>query len=307
MTHSRHARFRALFVLSLAVAAACASSNVGSSDSGGNPSRGGAGGGSNDGGGGRSTAAPADTSGTPTHGDASDLRPDADGKPPGPQPAVGERFSLQPALRARWMGTRRSSTVENGTVIMTGAFIANTFGGPNGHSVRLAVKPGRDYILEYKIRFDGAFDWSLGGKIPGLAGGDAPSGCISTTGLGFSARMMWRQNGKLIGYVYDNDQSNPCGTAIDASNYSFTANKWFAVKERVKLNTGTANNGTMQVWIDGAQVINRSNFAFMNEGADRRIDQVMFQAFYGGSTSNWAPSRNTTISFADVFVTLLAE
>ncbi|HEY0712668.1 MAG TPA: hypothetical protein VGF45_08345, partial [Polyangia bacterium] len=155
--------------------------------------------------------------------------------------------------------------------------------------------------------FDGNFDWSLGGKIPGLAGGDAPSGCVQTTGNGFSARMMWREQGKLIGYIYDNDQANRCGTAIGASNYSFTANKFFAIKERVKLNTGTTNNGIMQVWIDGQQVINRSNFAFMNEAPDRRIDEVMFQSFYGGSTTDWAPSRDTTISFSDVFVTLVAE
>ena len=220
---------------------------------------------------------------------------------------LGLRTSLQPALAARWMGTRRSTRMEGDLFVMTGVFLPGQIGGASGHTFHLRIRPGREYLLEYKIRFDGDFDWSLGGKIPGLAGGNSPSGCVTTNGLGFSARLMWREVGKLIGYLYDNNQVNRCGTALGASNYSFTANRWFTIKQRVKLNTGMVGDGIYQVWVDDRLVINRSNIEYMNVAPNLLIDQVMFETFYGGSTPDWAPSRETSISFADVFVTLVAE
>ena len=239
-----------------------------------------------------------------------DPRTDAPGADAGASSApapVGARRSLQSALAARWVGTRRSTRMEDGLFVMTGVFLPGQIGGASGHSVHLTLPPGREYLLEYKIRFDGDFDWSLGGKIPGLAGGNAPTGCVTTDGLGFSARLMWREVGKLIGYLYDNNQVNRCGTALGASGFFFTASRWFDVKQRVKLNTAMTGNGIYQVWVDDRLVINRSDIEYMNEAPNLRIDELIFQSFYGGSTPDWAPSRETSISFADVFVTLVAE
>ena len=75
--------------------------------------------------------------------------------------------------------------------------------------------PGREYVFEYRIRFDAGFDFSRGGKIPGPGGRDAPSGCQTSTGTGFTARQMWREQGRLIGYIYDMDQRGDCGNAVE--------------------------------------------------------------------------------------------
>ena len=45
----------------------------------------------------------------------------------------------------------------------------------------------------------------------------------------------------------------------------------------------------------------------MNESPTARIDVVLFHSFFGGSTQDWAPSRNVTISFAEPYATLVAE
>lgn len=254
-------------------------------------------------------AAPRDTGGplasdaatSPPSGDAG-ATPSADAGPAG----VGTRVSLHDDLVARWTGERKSMTMEGGTTIFTGVFNANEFGGPQGHNVRLKISPGREYLFEYRIRFDGNFPFSRGGKIPGLAGASAPTGCVTVTGTGFSARMMWRENGKLIGYTYDIDQSTECGNAIQ-TGFNFTPNQWHSMKERVKLNTGRNHDGILQVWVDDRMVINRSNMAWMNETATNRIDVVLFHSFFGGSTQDWAPSRQCSISFADPYVTKLGE
>ena len=243
-------------------------------------------------------------------GGGTDATAPADSSPPGDAGngtnTVGMRYSLRQTVATEWVGTRRSIKMEDGMMVFTGVFQANQFGGPQGHNERLQIRPGREYIFEYKIRFDTGYDFSRGGKIPGLAGASAPTGCVTTNGSGFSARSMWRQGGALIGYLYDNNQSQACGTGI-TTNFRFTIGRWHDFKQRVRLNTGNGNNGILQIWVDGAMVIDRSNISYMNTGGSNRIDQVLFHSFFGGSTQDWAPSRNCSISFAEPWVTLVEE
>jgi hypothetical protein len=79
------------------------------------------------------------------------------------------------------------------------------------------------------------------------------------------------------------------------------------MKMRVKLNTGRARDGVFQTWIDDRQVINRTNVAWMIEAPDRRIDDVMLDFFFGGSTADWAPRRDCSLSFSDFYLTRLAD
>jgi hypothetical protein len=251
---------------------------------------------------------PRDMGGLP---DAAAGAPDRTPTPPfNPNAPIGnvinERTNLRDAIVPRWTEEGRSVVMEGESTVFKMAFKANEFGGAAGHTARVKLTPGKEYLFEYRIRFDGSFPWTKGGKIPGLAGGSAPTGCVSTDGSGFSARMMWREGGEMFGYLYDNSQSNDCGNYL-ATNVSFAANRWHAIKQRVKLNTGSSANGILQLWFDGTMVLNRSNLAYMNESATNRIDMAFFQAFFGGSTSDWAPARNCTMSFSDLFVTLLAQ
>jgi hypothetical protein len=231
-----------------------------------------------------------------------DAAPAADAAPP----AMGTRTSLRDALANVWKGARETILMEGDVMVFRGVYQAGQIGGPSGHNKRLSLKPGRDYLLEYRIRFDSGFDFSRGGKIPGLAGATAPTGCVTQAGDGFSARMMWRQQGALIGYTYDNDQSTECGNG-HPTGFRFGVGQWYAMKERVKINTGTAHNGVLQIWVDDKLVLDQSNLSYMNEAANRRIDVVLFHSFFGGSTNDWAPSRDVSISFSEVYATLLAE
>lgn len=66
--------------------------------------------------------------------------------------------------------------------------------------------------FQYRVMFDPGFIWVKGGKLPGLAGSDKPTGCIDNgTFDGFSARLMWRENGAVYGYFYYPDKSEKCG------------------------------------------------------------------------------------------------
>jgi hypothetical protein len=219
---------------------------------------------------------------------------------------VGVRVSLHEVLAARWTGERRSIAPEGDTVVFKGLFEAGKFGGREGHTVQLKLRPGREYLFEYRIRFDRDFPWTKGGKIPGLAGGTAPTGCVAADGGGFSARMMWQAGGRLVGYVYDLDQRGNCGNVLD-TGFTFKTGQWYSIKQRAKINSGGKHDGVLQVWVDDHMVINRTDLAYMDESPTNRIDRVLFHSFFGGSTQAWAPSRECSISFADPYVTMLAE
>ena len=56
-----------------------------------------------------------------------------------------------------------------------------------------------DYTIEYEIRFDLGFPWSKGGKVPGFSGGVGyTGGAPAWDGDGFSVRLMWREDGRII-------------------------------------------------------------------------------------------------------------
>jgi hypothetical protein len=244
------------------------------------------------------TAAPAGDTAAPPPGDAGTE---------GPAFAVGVRTSMIPDLTKAWTRVRETITEENGVKVFTGVFEANKFGGPQGHTHRLPLKPAHEYLFEYKVRFNDDFPFMRGGKLPGLAGGNAPTGCVDTDVNGFSARQMWRTGGQLVAYLYDQDQGGDCGNNITTS-LNFKTKQWYALKQRVKLNTARNHDGELQISVDGQMLIDRKNLEFMSVGPPANlINVILFHAFFGGSTQDWAPTRQCSLSYSEPFVTLLAE
>jgi hypothetical protein len=46
---------------------------------------------------------------------------------------------------------------------------------------------------------------------------------------------------------------------------------------------------------------------WMREAPDRRIDKVFLDFFFGGSTADWSPNRDCSITFTDMFATRVAD
>lgn len=194
------------------------------------------------------------------------------------------------------------------------------FGTSNsGGQASLTVAPRDEYFISYYVRFSDDFSWgntSEGGKLPGLAGGARCSGCATCTGTnGFTARLMWRQGGKAVVYLYHlNKQQPPCGDNyeifVDGKNFNFQKGKWHKVSQRVKVNTGTNKNGEVEMWIDDKQtqlklydgtfVDKLTSIQFVNNGD--KVDALYFSTFHGGSNSGWAPTVDSYIWFDDVVI-----
>lgn len=76
-------------------------------------------------------------------------------------------------------------------------------GGAGFYSDPPSLQGADRACLSYMVRFPADFDFVRGGKLPGLYGGEAPSGGEEVDGVnGFSMRLMWREEGEGELYPY---------------------------------------------------------------------------------------------------------
>jgi len=156
-----------------------------------------------------------------------------------------------------------------------------------------------ELYVSYDMKFSENFEFVAGGKLPGLCGYNVTQeprdGCNTGGGFptgydGWSARGMWRADGKLENYMYHADQFYEYG---DDEYWSSNAvpGKWHTVQHRIVLNSVGAANGIVEAWIDGVQVLRSTNILF-RKTEDIGINLFYFSTFYGGADSSWAPASD---------------
>ncbi len=179
------------------------------------------------------------------------------------------------------------------------SYLAGEVGPSNSGGQFFAFLPAEEeYYLEYYIKFDDNFDFQLGGKLPGLSGGESNSGGNKPSGDGWSARLMWRESGKLVVYLYHMDQPTSYGEDFDLNRFAIPG-QWHRITQRIKINTGNNNDGILQVWFDGELALLRTDIRYRNND-QAPVDHLFFSTFYGGNTSEWAPDRDGFIYFDDL-------
>ena len=173
--------------------------------------------------------------------------------------------------------------------------------GEGGAQFVVKLAPADEYWLGYRLRFAQGFDFGKGGKLPGLSSGGLKfsGGNIPKNGEGWTARYMWREDGRLILYVYHAGMSGPWGDGMSV-NARIQPDTWHALVQHVRLNTGSESNGLLEVWFDGSNAFSRSNLQF-RLGTKGAIDSFAFSTFHGGNTDDWR-CRTESFAFFDDFV-----
>ena len=185
----------------------------------------------------------------------------------------------------------------------------NTFGNENGGAqFKVYLDQAYDDLyLAYDFHLRPDFMFVRGGKLPGFAGGDANTGGEIPDGTdGWSARMMWRESGNLVQYVYHPDMPASMGEDFfyqnaDASPVSISTGVWHTVVHRIKMNAPGSSNGVMQAWFDGVKVLDQSGMRFRDIDA-LGIDMFYFSTFFGGSDASWSAARAEYILFDNIRV-----
>ncbi|WP_417616071.1 polysaccharide lyase [Oceanisphaera sp.] len=155
-----------------------------------------------------------------------------------------------------------------------------------GGIIKSSIVKKNNYSFSFDIRFDSRFPWSKGGKIPGLSGGKGyTAGNPAWNGDGFSIRIMWREGGRLIPYVYHMDQPGKYGDTFGSTIGYINSKKKFNIKYWVKLNNGNKKDGILKIFIDNILRFEKRNIRFKND--DSKIDTAHISVFPGGGTDDW--------------------
>jgi hypothetical protein len=133
-------------------------------------------------------------------------------------------------------------------------------------------------------------------------GGDSADGAISCSGGSrnnkcFSARLMWRTDGKGEMYTYlppkykANDkvcsvkpfsECNPTyGASVGRGSFDFKTGAWTTIATRVLLNDAGKENGEIELYAAGKSLFKVTGLVLRDADAGR-IRGLMMQTFFGG-------------------------
>tara|TARA_Y100001970_G_scaffold236774_1_gene296768 strand:- start:1960 stop:2748 length:789 start_codon:yes stop_codon:yes gene_type:complete len=156
----------------------------------------------------------------------------------------------------------------------------------------------REATLTFDMKIDPGFEFVKGGKLHGLGGGSATTGCKSIDPDGWSVRLMWRQEGKPVLYIYDQERKKRCGDNVETpSNFTFERGVWYTVSLSVKLNSAVgSSDGAASLFINREKLI-EINSLNLTGNMDSAIDCFMYNSFYGGNDPSWSPTKEAYIFF----------
>lgn len=122
---------------------------------------------------------------------------------------------------------------------------------------------------------------------------------------GWSARLMWRDGGALVSYLYypDKPESIRCGEDVPWAA-KITPGVWHSLRMRVKLNTidggEPRSDGVIEGWFDGDKVLSVTNVKLRRNPAVA-ITRTYLTTYCGGSIVElFAPSRDQEIEFRNI-------
>ena len=190
---------------------------------------------------------------------------------------------------------------------------AGTF-GPKESGAQWLLKLGKPFeelYCSYWVKFPYGFEFVKGGKLPGLAGGQANTGGQKPNGEdGWSARVMWQRDGKIRQYVYHVGQKDSLfgdgrpWQEEGGKNCLFIPGQWHHLETYVKMNFPIRNNGIIACWLDGRLVMDEEDFRF-RDVPTLGIDAFYFSSFFGGGDESWAAAKREYLYFDDFVISLV--
>jgi len=220
--------------------------------------------------------------------------------------------------RNDFYGTNISSWKDNRAEIIDKMLRVKLMPGDvnQGFYPQFDIVDGTSYEVSFDVKFAKDFDWRAGGKLGvGFGIGDVIAGGDPTNGNGGSARIMWNQtsSGKIIfkPYLYYTGMPDQYGTNVVNSAFypqsgSLKDDTWYNIKMRVKSNTNFEANGSIEVKINGLEILNSKTINWGdNTGGKNKgwIKTLMFQTFRGGQGAEWESAVEDYIFYDNIQVT----
>jgi hypothetical protein len=175
--------------------------------------------------------------------------------------------------------------------------------------------PAKSATLAYKVFFPQDFDFVKGGKLPGLWGGAPGSGGGDWNDAGFSLRVMFREKGEAVAYVYmctdqgDYSGDEKCklvrcqGPGFGAvahhtigagivlwrgAGLKFIKGVWNEVELGLTVNTMGKADGAVSLKVNG---VTREFKGVSWCGKRRDVNGIAFTSWMGGGSKDYAPDK----------------
>ncbi|KAI0343633.1 hypothetical protein BDW22DRAFT_1191647 [Trametopsis cervina] len=205
----------------------------------------------------------------------------------------------------------------------SGGFGFYARGPPEFRAALEVLEEGQEVVLSYEVLFEDGWEWQKGGKLPGMYGGagDSAYGCTGGRQTDrckcFNLRLMWRENGAGELYTYlppvasntaallsvppRSLQHADYGFSVGRGAWVFVPGRWTAVAQRVRMNARGAEDGEIEVYIDGRSVLRATGLVIRGSEEDgARVQGIHLQTFFGGHTPEWAAPKEQRAWFASV-------
>ena len=170
------------------------------------------------------------------------------------------------------------------------------------------LQSARTVTISQRVMFEKGFDWggkNVGGKLGvGIGGGSSPSGG-QVKKDGFTARFMWRGDGKggayLAVYSYEATRPSKWGKDYPMRSHKLTAGQWVDLRLEVTANSATnKRDGRLRAWVNDKLLIDQKRVGWQTAGGKPWIDRLIYSTFHGGGDRSWSPSRTNYIRFMNV-------
>lgn len=155
-------------------------------------------------------------------------------------------------------------------------------------------------VLEYNITIPENFEFNQWWKLPGLCGGDCPSGWANTDNW-FSARMMWREWGQLEIYGYFSDNDLAFWKSFGRGMYIVTPWNTYKITQEIQLNTPWFSDGIMKIYVNN-EIKYFNDHASYRDNYSIQANRFMFSTFFWWGGKDWATKINTNMIFSDIKV-----
>lgn len=199
-------------------------------------------------------------------------------------------------------------------------------GGPKGKWKQF-VDQHSQITMSYAVYFEEGFDFVKGGKLPGLFGGEGSKALKCSGGRQdercscFNLRLMWRAQGKGELYTYlpliesnkerllrvpGSHANTDYGVSVGRGTFTFVPGQWTTIAQRIKLNDLEADNGEIELWVNGTSVIKVDGLIFRCS-EQSCLQGMHFQTFFGGSTPEWATPKDQRAWFTGISGGVIAD
>jgi len=241
--------------------------------------------------------------------------------------------TLKTPVNSTWNVSNGNGKKKNYTSDASGihvTYVKHKFASKAGVNFRAQPKgvfPTDTLLLEYDVFFPEDFDFVLGGKLPGMWGGAAGAGGGNWNDEGWSFRVMFREKGEAVAYVYmatdqgkysgdeqcklvknqgngfDDIAHHTNGAGIDLwrdQGLKFKKGQWNSVSLLAKCNSPGKADGMVSLIVNGETKIFK-NIQWSEK--KMKIAGLAFTTWFGGGSRRYAPSKTQKASFKNIRLT----